>query len=161
VRDTAATRAAGPYNAGLADPLCIPRAIAPKTQQEEIAFFERATPLPASASFEASYVALLEMYATIAERDYVAFCRSVERMQQTAWKRAECAEYGMALVTLDAALRAAGADCVSMSSLGPMLFCFADPARFARIAYAAQAMGCDVHRAAPSNRGREVRLSDA
>ena len=69
--------------------LCIPRALAPKTQQEEIDFFERVTPLPASASFEASYVALFEIYATVAERDYGAFCRGVDRMQQSAWKRAE------------------------------------------------------------------------
>jgi beta-ribofuranosylaminobenzene 5'-phosphate synthase len=141
--------------------LCVPLAIAPKTQQEELAFFERATPLQASASFEASFVALFEIYATAAERDYASFCRGVERMQQTAWKRAERAEYGSALVTLDVALREAGADCIGMSSLGPMLFCFADPGRLATIADAARAMGCVVYHTAPSNRGREVRWSDA
>jgi beta-ribofuranosylaminobenzene 5'-phosphate synthase len=141
--------------------LCVPLAITPKTQQEELAFFERATPLPASASFEASFVALFEIYATAAERDYASFCRGIERMQQTAWKRAERMEYGSALAMLDAALREAGAECVGMSSLGPMLFCFADPVRLATIADAARAMGCFVYRTAPSNRGREVRWSDA
>jgi beta-ribofuranosylaminobenzene 5'-phosphate synthase len=118
-------------------------------------------PLPASASFEASYVALFEIYATVAERDYSAFCRGVDRIQQSAWKRAERGEYGSALATLDAALREAGADCVGMSSLGPMLFCFADPVRFVRITEAARAMDCDVHRTAPANRGREIRSIDA
>lgn len=141
--------------------LCVPRTIAPKTQQEEIAFFERATPLPASASFEASYFALFGIYATAVEHDYVAFCRGIECMQETAWKRAERAEYGSALATLDTMLRKTGADCVGMSSLGPMLFCFADPAKFAGIADAALAMDCDVHHTAPANRGRQIRLNDA
>jgi beta-ribofuranosylaminobenzene 5'-phosphate synthase len=141
--------------------LCVPRAVAPKTQQEEIAFFERAVPLPASASFEASYIALFEIYAAAAERDYIAFCRGVERIQQTTWKRAERAEYGSALATLDAALLEAGADCVGMSSLGPMLFCFADPARIIAISDAARAIGCEVYRTTPANRGRQVRLIDA
>jgi beta-ribofuranosylaminobenzene 5'-phosphate synthase len=141
--------------------LCVSRAIASKTQQEEIAFFKRTTPLPPSASFEASYIALFEIYATVVEGDYAAFCYGVEHMQQTVWKHAERVEYGCALAALDGALHQAGADCVGMSSLGPMLFCFANPARFASITAAARAMGCDVHYTSPTNRGREILLNDA
>jgi beta-ribofuranosylaminobenzene 5'-phosphate synthase len=138
--------------------LCIPRWIRPKTQQEEIAFFERTTPLPAPASFEASYVALFEIYAAAAESDYSAFCRGVMRMQQTAWKRAERGQYGDRFETLAATLEEAGADCVGMSSLGPMLFCFAPPAGISGIANVASVMDCDVYPATPANRGRKLSI---
>lgn len=141
--------------------LCVPRAIAPKTQQEEIAFFERTTPLPPAASFEASYIALFELYAAAIERDYHAFCRGVTRMQQTAWKRGERDEYGEALRLLAAKLLDAGADCVGMSSLGPMLFCLAAPARLASIEEHAVELDCDVYSTLPTNAGRSVTLIDA
>ncbi|WP_196814126.1 beta-ribofuranosylaminobenzene 5'-phosphate synthase family protein [Mesorhizobium sp. L2C085B000] len=141
--------------------LCVPRSIVPKTQQEEIAFFERTTPLPATASFEAAYIALFEIYAAVAERNYHAFCRGVTLMQETAWKRAERAEYGKTLHVLSMKLLDAGADCVGMSSLGPMLFCFADPSRITAIAERAEALGCDVYRTSPANAGRSVAKADA
>ena len=140
--------------------LCVP-AINPKTQEEEVAFFKRVTPLPACSSFEAAYIALFELYAAAAERDYVAFCRGIDLIQKTTWKAAERAQYGSALRHIDSQLRGAGADCVGMSSLGPMLFCFADAARMARIAEVAQAMGCNVHNAVPADRGRTIVLTGA
>ena len=141
--------------------LCIPRAVAPKTQQQEIAFFERTTPLPAAASFEASYIALFELYAAAAEGDYPAFCQGVRRMQQTAWKRAEYDAYGEALPLLTAELLNAGADCVGMSSLGPMLFCLTKSSRFGVIKDRAAALGCDVYPTLPSPVGRTVTLINA
>ncbi|MER9305899.1 hypothetical protein NKJ06_10055 [Mesorhizobium sp. M0293] len=141
--------------------LCLPRSITPKTQQEEIAFFERTTPLPATASFEASYIALFEIYAAVVEGDYRAFCRGVTLMQETAWKRAERAEYGEPLRLLSKKLLDSGADCVGMSSLGPMLFCFGESGRISAIAEYADALDCDVYRTSPSNVGRSVVKTDA
>lgn len=138
--------------------LCIPRGIPTKTQQEELAFFEQTTPLPAPASFEASYIALFEIYAAAVEVNYSAFCRGIERMQQTAWKRAERAEYGSILATISEALLNSGADCAGMSSLGPMLFCLAKPANCTAIADTARTLGCDVYHTTPANNGREVHL---
>jgi beta-ribofuranosylaminobenzene 5'-phosphate synthase len=138
--------------------LCIPRWVRPKTQQEELAFFEQTTPLPPPASFEAGYIALFEIYAAAAEADYPAFCRGVVHMQQTAWKGAERAQYEDRFQALAATLGEAGADCVGMSSLGPMLFCLAPAARMATIANVACEMDCDVHHAAPANRGRKLSI---
>ena len=141
--------------------LCIPRVIVPKTQQDEIAFFERTTPLSQAASFEATYVALFEIYAAAVESNYEGFCRGIVHMQQTAWKQAERQEYGDLLRELTEQLMDVGADCVGMSSLGPMLFCFAKLERLAAITDIAAVMGCDVHRTQPSNRGRKVTRLDA
>lgn len=141
--------------------LCIPRAIRPKTQEEEIAFFARTAPLPAAASFETGYIALFNIYAAAVESDFAAFCHGVEHMQHTAWKRAERAEYGSALGLISARLRDAGAQCVGMSSLGPMLFCLAEPPRLADIAETARDLDCDVHYVHPANHGREVRVTYA
>jgi beta-ribofuranosylaminobenzene 5'-phosphate synthase len=141
--------------------LCVPRAIAPKSQEEEIAFFQRTTPLPPHASFEATYIALFELYAAAIEKDYLAFCRGVTRMQQTIWKRAERDEYGELLRDLSERLVEAGADCVGMSSLGPMLFCFGEAARLRAIGDRAHALGCDVYSTTPANAGRIVTRPDA
>jgi len=141
--------------------LCIPRSIPPKTQQEEIAFFERTTPLPPTTSFEASYVALFDVYASAAEADYSAFCRGITRMQQTAWKQAERQQYGSALQTLSATLLETGADCVGMSSLGPMLYCFVQSTKLMAIVDAARTMDCEVHQTAPANHGRRLTSSNA
>jgi beta-ribofuranosylaminobenzene 5'-phosphate synthase len=141
--------------------LCIPRSLRSKTQQEEIAFFRRATPVPAPASFEASYVALFEIYAPIVEGDYAGFCQGVSRMQQTAWKRAERAEYGAPLKKLELALAEAGADCVGMSSLGPMLFCFGKAESLVEITNASDTLDCDMHLTFPANCGRQVSVGHA
>ena len=141
--------------------LCIPRSIRSKTQEEEIAFFDRTAPLPASASFEASYIALFELYAAAAEADFGTFCRGIEHMQQTAWKWAERAEYGDELASISTRLRGAGAQCVGMSSLGPMLFCLGDAPRLVDMGELARSLGCDIHLVRPVNHGCEVRCVDA
>lgn len=136
--------------------LCLPRLIKSKTQQEEVAFFQSTTPLPAAASFEAAYVALFDIYAAVSECNYKAFCRGVAKIQKTAWKQAERAEYGGPLRFLAKALLDAGADCVGMSSLGPMLFCFADADHLAAIATCADTLDCDMHFTSPVNVGRHI-----
>ncbi len=141
--------------------LCIPESIRPKTQEEEIAFFTRTTPLPAAASFEASYIAMFEIYAAVIENDFPTFCSGIQRIQDTAWKRAERAEYGNSLSTASSALRHAGAQCVGMSSLGPMMFCFADGLYINDVTAAARNLGCEVHLVHPINHGREVRIIHA
>lgn len=141
--------------------LCIPRRISPKTQSEEIEFFRRTTPLPDTASFEASYLALFGIYAASAEGDYPTFCRSVNDIQHTEWKQAERSEYGKPLAAICEALRVGGADCVGMSSLGPMIFCFATREKLSTLEQIAADYQCDTFRTTPANRGRQVSVNHA
>lgn len=141
--------------------LCIPHRISSKTQSEEIEFFRRTTPLSDTASFEASYLALFGIYAAAAEGDYPAFCRSVNDIQHTAWKKAERSEYGQPLAAICEALRVGGADCVGMSSLGPMIFCFAPHAKLSALEQIAGDYHCDTIRTAPASRGRQVSVKHA
>ncbi|KAF0223081.1 MAG: hypothetical protein FD176_2247 [Rhodospirillaceae bacterium] len=141
--------------------LCVPRTIAPKSQVEEIAFFSRTVPLPAPASFKACYIALFGLYAAVRERDYAAFCDGIDAMQDTDWKRAERTEYGDVLSGISTTLREHGADCIGMSSLGPMLFCFAPAQRMPSLITVAHALDCDSYLTVPANHGREVIYDDA
>ena len=141
--------------------LCVPSALASKTSDEELAFFERTAPLPVLASQEAAYVALFQIYASAAEGDYHRFCAGIERMQETAWKRAEIAEHGDGLVALSSTLRRAGADCVAMSSLGPALVCLAAPARTSVVQRAATDAGCTAIVTSFARSGRELSDLDA
>jgi beta-ribofuranosylaminobenzene 5'-phosphate synthase len=134
--------------------LCVPRNIRPKSQHEEFEFFQRTLPLHPIASFRAAYDALFGIYAAVAERDREAFCKAVASMQRTSWKEAEWREYGPPLERLRDDLVRIGAECVGMSSLGPMLFCFGDAATLDEIALRQDALECDVVRTAPDNEGR-------
>lgn len=137
--------------------LVLPRFAVPKTQIEEVEFFERTTPLLQDDSFEASYVALFEIYAAIADRDYQTFCQGVNHMQTTGWKSAERAEYGPPLQVLGERLMTAGADCVGMSSLGPMLFCFVRSEKIPSFVKHSERLDCELHQTVPRNEGRSVR----
>jgi beta-ribofuranosylaminobenzene 5'-phosphate synthase len=54
--------------------LCLPKSIQSKTEEEEVEFFARTAPLSPAASFHAAYEALFNVYASVAEADYTAFC---------------------------------------------------------------------------------------
>ena len=67
--------------------LCLPRRIRPKSQNEEIEFFQRTLPLHPTASFRAAYDALFGIYAAVADLDKGAFCKAVELMRAHDLKR--------------------------------------------------------------------------
>jgi beta-ribofuranosylaminobenzene 5'-phosphate synthase len=134
--------------------LCLPRLIRPKSQDEELEFFQRTLPLRRTASFRAAYDALFGIYAAIADRDRQAFCKAVASMQRTAWKNAEWREYGAPLKRLRDDLASIGVDCVGMSSLGPMLFCFGDATSLNEVVRHQDALDCDVIVTTPDNAGR-------
>jgi beta-ribofuranosylaminobenzene 5'-phosphate synthase len=136
--------------------LCVPRSVPLKTEEEEVEFFARAAPLSPASSFQAAYEALFNVYASVVEADYSAFCGSIDAMQQTEWKAKEWREYSAALRMLRAKLLHLGADCVGMSSLGPMLFCFGNASCLSKIERNAEALDCDVICTKASNRGRSV-----
>lgn len=139
--------------------LCIPRSCRPKTRAEEVAFFARTTPLPIEASYEAAYWAVFGAVAAVAEQNYRRFCESVARMQDLAWKSCERSEYGPSLERSAEHLLRMGADCVGMSSLGPMLYFFADAATLSHISSAANDLDADILLTRPNNQGRELTVA--
>lgn len=106
--------------------ICIPLSIAHKSQADERAFFDRTCPLPAEAVYETVYHSLFGLYAAIRDADRTTFCHALRAVQSCAWKKAERMEYGAALIEIEQALYANGAEAVGMSSLGPSLFFLAD-----------------------------------
>ncbi|MBZ9847420.1 hypothetical protein LB565_05370 [Mesorhizobium sp. CA14] len=139
--------------------LCLPRKCEPKTQEEEIDFFRRSTPLPSATSFEAAYVAVFEVLASLMEQDYPSFCQAISAMQQTEWKRLERAEYAPHIDRTAKALRELGADCVGMSSLGPLLYFFASPDSLKRVYAHSEQLDADIFLTVPKNSGRRMTSS--
>lgn len=136
--------------------LCLPRKCKFKTQEEEVEFFRRSTPLPPAKSFEAAYVAVFHILGSLIERDYETFCRGVDAMQATEWKRLERAEYLPHLDRTDRELRELGVDCVGMSSLGPLLYFFAAPETLERVRAHSDKLDADIVVTAPRNTGRRL-----
>ena len=60
------------------------------------------------------------------ESDFDVFCKSIDSIQYTKWKSLERNLYGKELMTAESIIRNAGAKCVGMSSLGPLLYFFGD-----------------------------------
>lgn len=136
--------------------LCIPKSIRPKTQNEEAEFFARVVPLSAAGSYRASYEALFGIYASVKDQDYAGFCQAVNLMQETEWKQLEWQEYDDSLNVLRDGLLHCGADCVGMSSLGPMLFCFGNSEALSRIIREEVELDCTAYPARPNNHGRRL-----
>ncbi len=136
--------------------VCVPTYIAPKTQLEEVEFFERVLPLKREDSYRSCYEAVFGIYGAVKDRDYAAFCRAVTSIQTTAWKALEWHEYGSELQSLKRELERFGVDCVGMSSLGPSLFCFASPHVLDRLLAAQSSINCNVIRTRPNNVGRAL-----
>ena len=102
--------------------LCIPYYITSKTEIEEIDFFKNNCPIDKRYVEEILYESVYGITSSIIEKDYNTFCRSINKIQQTQWKLLERNVYGSELIDLEQNIRQLGADCVGMSSFGPLLY---------------------------------------
>jgi len=102
--------------------ICIPKYIQNKSEQEEVEFFKRYCPIDKKSVDNILYEAVYGIASSIIENDYEIFCKSVNSIQFTQWKYLERALYGKDLIELEQKIRLYGAECVGMSSLGPILF---------------------------------------
>lgn len=103
--------------------ICIPP-IENKTEEEEIVFFRENCPIAKKDVEEILYEAVYGLTSSLIESDFEVFCQSINAIQQTRWKMLERNLYGKKLSDIEDAIKDAGAKCVGMSSLGPMLYFF-------------------------------------
>jgi beta-ribofuranosylaminobenzene 5'-phosphate synthase len=102
--------------------ICIPCYLKNKSEQEEIDFFRQSCPIDRKDVIEILYEATYGITSAIIENDYNVFCKSINAIQLTRWKLLERSLYGQGLIDLGQKIIQSGADCVGMSSLGPLLF---------------------------------------
>lgn len=102
--------------------ICIPKYIQNKSEQEEIDFFKAHCPINKTSIESILYEAVYGITSSIIEHDYDVFCKSVNTIQSSQWKYLERLLYGEELIKLEQKIKSLGADCVGMSSLGPVLF---------------------------------------
>ena len=103
--------------------ICIPP-IEHKTEKEETDFFQESCPINKDDVDRILYEAVYGITSSLMESDFDVFCKSIDAIQQTKWKSLERNLYGKELMTAESIIRDAGANCVGMSSLGPMLYFF-------------------------------------
>lgn len=101
--------------------ICIQN-ISNKSEQEEIDFFKSCCPIDKSSVEEILYEAVYGITASVLNENYAVFCKAINAIQLTKWKSLERSIYGSELYELENKIKSYGADCVGMSSLGPMLF---------------------------------------
>lgn len=105
--------------------VCIP-SINHKTEKEEVEFFQENCPIDKKDVEDVLYDAVYGITSSIMENDFETFCKAIDSIQHTKWKQLERALYGLGLSEVEANIRGAGACCVGMSSLGPLLYFFGD-----------------------------------
>ena len=105
--------------------ICIPP-IQNKTEDEEKVFFEKNCPIEQNAVENVLYESVYGISSSLLENDFNTFCKSVDSIQETKWKSLERDLYGAELKEVESLIRKAGAKCVGMSSLGPLLYFFGE-----------------------------------
>lgn len=105
--------------------ICIPP-IQNKTEDEEKVFFDKNCPIGQEAVENILYESVYGISSSLLENDFDTFCKSVDSIQKTKWKSLERNLYGDELKMLESLIRKAGAKCVGMSSLGPLLYFFGE-----------------------------------
>lgn len=105
--------------------ICIPP-IQNKTEDEEKAFFDKNCPIGQVAVENILYESVYGISSSLLENDFNTFCKSVDSIQETKWKSLERDLYGEELKVVESVIRKAGAKCVGMSSLGPLLYFFGE-----------------------------------
>ena len=105
--------------------ICIPE-LDPKTEEDEKLFFKNHCPIEKKYVEAILYEAVYGVTASVIEHDFDVFCASIDALQKTRWKELERGLYGEELLKADTIIREAGAKCVGMSSLGPLLYFFGE-----------------------------------
>ena len=103
--------------------ICIPPIVS-KTENEESIFFHNNCPIKKEEVEKILYEAVYGVTSALMEDDFDMFCNSIDAIQHTKWKSMERQLYGEELMAVESIIRKAGAKCVGMSSLGPMLYFF-------------------------------------
>lgn len=103
--------------------ICIPN-VSYKTEEDEKLFFKNNCPIDKRYVEDILYESVYGITAAVIDNDFDTFCASIDAIQKTKWKELERGIYGEQIINTDTLLRNAGARCVGMSSLGPLLYFF-------------------------------------
>lgn len=101
--------------------ICVPN-IERKTEKEERQFFHTVVPNIQNDAPHILYELVNGVVAALEEQDYKTYCEAINNIQKTSWKSAERHQYGHTLLEYEDDLFNFGADCVGMSSFGPLLY---------------------------------------
>lgn len=133
--------------------ICIP-AVDRKTEDEERHFFQTNCPIEKSAAEDVLYEAVYGVTSSLMENDYEVFCQSIDAIQKTKWKTLERNLYGENLLNTESIIKNAGAKCVGMSSLGPLLYFFGEDIEGIVDRVNADLIGGQCYRTSFNNSGR-------
>jgi len=141
--------------------LILPRT-RPLSEVEERNFFRKICPLSVHEVADTIRLCFFGIVPAVKTRDYVKFCKIVRLLRETAWKRAEINLYRNKVTTIIQRAEQLGADAASMSSLGPLIYCFAKPNRLVGISERLErefdiTMACITE---PRNRGRNITVEE-
>lgn len=101
--------------------ICMPK-IKSKTEHEERLFFKNVADTIQNDAPQILYELVNGVIAALKEQDFKTYCNAIKKIQKTSWKSEERTQYGNALIEYESCLYDFGADCVGMSSFGPLLY---------------------------------------
>jgi len=90
--------------------------------ERERDFFIRNTPIDRQAIEAACYQAVMGVAASVLDKDYSTFSKSIEAIQSLSWKSAEWGVQEEVVFTARNWLKDIGVDAVGLSSFGPALY---------------------------------------
>lgn len=93
-------------------------------EKEERQFFANVCPLPADEVSRTIRLCFFGILPSVIENNYGQFCRCVRKLREMLWKRSEIGLYDGRVSDIISFAEGVGADAASMSSLGPLVYCF-------------------------------------
>lgn len=90
---------------------------------KELTFFEKNCPIPKEEAYYASYLAIMGTFASVLDKDYELFCKSINDTANTYWKSKEISETP-SNIELIKKMITLNADSAGMSSFGNSIYFF-------------------------------------
>ena len=103
------------------------------SEDEELEFFADVCPLPADEVSRTVRLCFFGILPSVIEHDYKQFCRCVRKLREMLWKRSEIGLYDDQVSSIISFAEKVGGDAASMSSLGPLVYCFVRRNRISRL----------------------------
>ncbi len=106
--------------------LAVPNVPAGASGPKEVSIFQKYCPIPLESVQELSHILLMKMMPAIVEKDIDSFGDSINKIQNTGFKKVELDLQHPIINNLIENMRSAGAAGVGMSSFGPTVYAITD-----------------------------------
>jgi len=139
--------------------MLIPLDLPTTSGEDERRFFEENTPIRAEKAYEASYLSIFGVLASVYESNRCKFSESIKDIQNTYWKSIEIERAGSIVKSLMSKLSELYCHSIGMSSLGNgVYFLLNQSDDISKVKLLSEEFNCKLLKLVPCNDGRSIEV---